>query len=52
MPEEERIITTDDGSGAGAAYGASALIRTIVWSVVVLILLGIGIFLLYRYGIL
>lgn len=48
MPE--RIVTTDNGSNA--AVGASALIQTIVWSVVVLVLLAVGIFLLIHYRIL
>lgn len=50
MPE--RIVTTDSSDGAGAAFGASALIQTIVWSVVVLVLLAIGIFLLVSHHIL
>lgn len=51
MPDE-RIVTTDSDGGGNAAVGASALIQTIVWSVVVLVLLAIGIFLLVRYHVL
>ena len=47
----ERVVTTSD-SGSNAAIGASALIQTIVWSVVVLVLLAVGIFLLIHYNIL
>jgi len=49
---EERIVTTGDGDAAGTAAGAATLIRTIVWAVVVLVLLGIGIYALHYYGIL
>ena len=45
---EERIVQTDDG-GAGAAVGASSLIQTIVWSIVVLVLLGVGLWALHVY---
>jgi hypothetical protein len=44
-------VTTDD-SGSNAAIGASSLISTIVWSVVVLVLLAVGILLLLHYHIL
>jgi hypothetical protein len=47
MPEE-RIVTTDDG-GAGAAVGASSLIQTIVWAIVVLVLLAVGLYALHHY---
>ena len=47
MPEE-RIVTTDDG-GANAAMGASALIQTIVWSIVVLVILAVGLYALHVY---
>jgi len=48
MPD--RIYTND--SGSNAAVGASSLIGTIVWSVVVLVLLAVGILLLVHYNIL
>ncbi len=48
----ERRIVTDDGDGASAAVGASTMIQTIVWSIVVLVLLVIGILLLLHYKIL
>lgn len=44
---EERVVHEDDG--AGAAAGAATLIQTIVWSVVVLVLLGVGLYLLHVY---
>lgn len=47
----QRVVTNGDG-GSNAAFGASALISTIVWSVVVLVLLAVGIFLLVHYNIL
>lgn len=46
MPD--RIVETDD-NGAGAAVGAASLIQTIVWAVVVLVLLGVGLYLLHVY---
>jgi hypothetical protein len=46
---EERIVHTTDDGGASAAVGASALIRTIVWSIVVLVLLGVGLYALHFY---
>ena len=49
MPERV-VITNDDG--ASTAIGASSLISTIVWAVVVLTLLAIGIVLLVHYHIL
>jgi len=48
---DERIVRTDDDA-AGTAVGAATLIQTIVWAVVVLVLLGIGIYALHHYGIL
>jgi hypothetical protein len=46
---EERIVHTDDGDAGSAAAGASALIQTIVWSIVVLVLLGVGLWALHVY---
>jgi len=46
---EERIVHTDDGDAGSAAVGASALIQTIVWSIVVLVLLGVGLWALHVY---
>ena len=46
---EERIVRTDDGGGS-AAVGASALIQTIVWAVVVLVLLAVGLVALHVYA--
>ena len=45
---EERVVRTED-DGAGAAVGASSLIQTIVWSIVVLVLLGVGLWALHVY---
>lgn len=45
---EERIVRTDS-DGAAAAVGAATLIQTIVWSVVVLVLLGVGLYALHVY---
>jgi hypothetical protein len=45
---EERIVTTGN-SGAGAAFGASELIRTIVSSIVVLVILAVGLYALHVY---
>jgi hypothetical protein len=45
---EERIVTTGD-SAAGAALGASELIRTIVSSIVVLVILAVGLYALHVY---
>jgi len=45
--EERRVVNTDDGGGA--AMGAASLIQTIVWSVVVLVLLGVGLYALHVY---
>jgi len=46
MPDE-RIVRTDDAGSA--AVGASTLIQTIVWSIVVLVLLGVGLYALHLY---
>jgi len=46
--EERRIVETNDG-GAGAATGAATLIQTIVWAVVVLVILGVGLYALHIY---
>lgn len=48
MPEERIVHTTSDDAG-GAAVGASALIQTIVWSIVVLVLLAVGLWALHVY---
>ncbi len=48
MPTE-RIVTTDDGAG-NAAVGASALIQTIVWAIVVLVVLAVGLYALHVYA--
>ncbi|HEV3311506.1 MAG TPA: hypothetical protein VG815_13420 [Chloroflexota bacterium] len=48
----DRVVTTSDDGGANAAFGASKLIQTLVWSVVVLVLLAVGIMLLVHYNIL
>jgi len=45
---EERIVHTDDNGGS-AAVGAASLIQVIVWAVVVLVLLGVGLFALQHY---
>lgn len=42
-----RIIRTDDS--ADAAVGASTLIGTIVWSIVVLVILALGLYALHLY---
>jgi hypothetical protein len=47
---EERIVRTTDDGGANAAVGASALIQTIVWAIVVLVLLGVGLYALHVYA--
>jgi hypothetical protein len=47
MPEE-RIVSTG-GDAASTAIGASTLIRTIVWSIVVLVLLVVGLYALHVY---
>jgi hypothetical protein len=46
---EERIVHTDGGDAASTAIGASTLIRTIVWAIVVLVLLGVGLYALHVY---
>jgi hypothetical protein len=45
---EERIVRTSN-DGASAAIGASTLIRTIVWAIVVLVLLAVGLYALHVY---
>lgn len=45
---EDRVVHTDD-DGAGAAVGAASLIQTIVWAIVVLVLLGVGLWALHVY---
>jgi hypothetical protein len=45
---DERIVHTSDDAG-GAAVGASSLIQTIVWAIVVLVLLGVGLYALHLY---
>ncbi len=46
--EERRIVETDSDGGSAAA-GAATLIQTIVWCVVVLVLLGVGLYALHVY---
>jgi hypothetical protein len=46
--EERRVVETHDDAGS-AAMGASSLIQTIVWAVVVLVLLGVGLYALHHY---
>jgi uncharacterized membrane protein len=45
---QERIVRTDDGAGSAAA-GASSLIQTIVWAIVVLVLLAVALYALHVY---
>jgi diacylglycerol kinase len=45
---EERIVHTDDAGSA--AVGASSLIQTIVWAIVVLVLLGVGLYALHVWA--
>jgi hypothetical protein len=45
--EERHIVETNDGGSA--ATGAATLIQTIVWAVVVLVLLGVGLYALHVY---
>jgi hypothetical protein len=47
MMPEERIVHTNDAGGA--AQGAASLIGTIVWAIVVLVLLGVGLYALHVY---
>ena len=47
---EERIVHTTDDDAASAAVGASSLIQTIVWAIVVLVLLGVGLWALHVYA--
>jgi hypothetical protein len=46
----ERVVTSD--TQPSAAVGASSLIMTIVWSVVLLVALAVGIIILVHYHIL
>jgi hypothetical protein len=46
--DEERVVQTGDDAGS-AAVGASSLISTIVWSVVVLVLLAVALYALHVY---
>jgi len=46
---DDRIVTTGDDAGS-AAVGASTLIQTSVWSIVVLVLLGVGLYALHVYA--
>jgi len=48
MSDERIVHTTSDDAGS-AAMGASSLISTIVWAVVVLVLLGVGLYALHLY---
>jgi hypothetical protein len=45
--DERRVVQTDDGGSA--AVGAASLIQTIVWAIVVLVLLGVGLYALHVY---
>ncbi len=45
---DERVVRTDDDAGS-AAVGASSLISTIVWAVVVLVILGVALLALAKY---
>jgi hypothetical protein len=47
---EDRTVYTRDSDAGSAAVGASTLIQTIVWSVVVLVLLGVGLWALHVYA--
>jgi hypothetical protein len=46
---EERIVRTRDDDAGSAAVGASALIGTIVWAIVVLVVLAVGLYALHLY---
>jgi hypothetical protein len=46
---EERRVYTDGGDAGSAAVGASSLISTIVWAIVVLVLLAVGLWALHVY---
>lgn len=43
----QRTVTRDDP--VGSAVGASTLIQTLVWSIVVLVLLAVGLWALHIY---
>jgi len=45
---DERIVQTNDDAGS-AAVGASSLIQTIVWAVVVLVILAVALYALHHY---
>jgi hypothetical protein len=45
---EDRIVHSDNDAAA-TAVGASTLIQTIVWAIVVLVLLGVGLYSLHVY---
>jgi uncharacterized membrane protein len=47
MPE--RIVQTTDDDAGSAAVGASSLIQTIVWAIVVLVLLAVALYALHVY---
>lgn len=47
---DDRVVHTTDDGGASAAVGASALIQTVVWAIVVLVLLGVGLYALHVYA--
>lgn len=47
MTEERRVYTNDDAGNA--AVGASTLISTIVWAIVVLVVLAVGLYALHVY---
>jgi hypothetical protein len=47
MTEERRVYTDDDAGST--ATGAASLIQTVVWTIVVLVLLGVGLYALHVY---
>lgn len=49
LMSDERIVHTSNDDAGSAAVGASALIGTIVWAVVVLVLLAVGLYALHLY---
>lgn len=49
MANEPIYNPPPDNNAEGAAVGASMLIKTIVWSIVVLILLGVALWALHVY---
>lgn len=52
MPDRVVTTTTSNDNAVGNAQGASTLIQTVVWSIVVLVILIVGIFILVHYNIL